>query len=50
MVNGNSVDVAFTGDLGVVDYELVNLNMAEVVSDQVEGTGLVQISFSGNPG
>lgn len=50
MVNGNSVDVTFTGDLGIVDYELVNLNTVEVVSDQVEGTGLVQISFSGNPG
>ena len=50
MVNGNTVYVTFTGDLGDVDYELVNLSTAETVSDQVEGTGLVLIPFSGDAG
>ncbi len=50
MVNGNTLYVTFTGDLGDVDYELVNLDTAEIVSDQVEGTGLVLIPFSGDPG
>ncbi len=50
MVNGSTLYVTFTGDLGDVDYELVNLDTAEIVSDQVEGTGLVLIPFSGDPG
>jgi hypothetical protein len=50
MVEGNTVYVAFTGNLGDVDYELVNFDTLEVVSDQVEGTGLVLIPFSGDSG
>ena len=50
MVNGSTLYVTFTGDLGLVDYELDNLNTTELVTDQIEGTGLVLIPFSGDSG
>ena len=50
MVNGSIVYVSFTGNLGDVDYELVNYDTSEVVPGQVEGTGLIIIPFSGDSG
>lgn len=50
MVEGSAVYVTFTDNLGDIDYELVNHTTAETVSGEVEGSGLVRIPFSGNPG
>ena len=49
-MEGNTLYISFTGNLGIVDYELENQSTNEIVSDQVEGTGLVLIPFSGDPG
>lgn len=50
MVLGSTVYVAFTDNLGDVDYELENLSTGELVSDQIVGTGVVLIPFSGDSG
>ena len=49
-VIGNNLSVTFTGNLGEVEYELVNLSTMEFETDQVEGTGQVLIPFSGDSG
>ena len=49
-VIGNNLSVTFIGNLGEVEYELVNLSTMEFETDQVEGTGQVLIPFSGDSG